>query len=129
MSNLFLKKTMQDLLQKFAKQLVPEDILLSFDVVDIDDSSPTELIISLVEKSELVPTSDKELVLNGFVKEIELTHFPANGRVCYLRLTRRRWKLKGQADSTESFYNSYDYTVEGTKATKSFGAFLKSFGK
>jgi hypothetical protein len=48
---------MQDLLQKFVKQLVPEDILLSFDVVDIDDSSPTELIISLVEKSELVHTS------------------------------------------------------------------------
>jgi len=44
---------MQDLHQKFAKQLVPEDILLSFDVVDIDDSSPTELILSLVEKSEI----------------------------------------------------------------------------
>jgi hypothetical protein len=120
---------MQDLLQKFAKQLVPEDILLSFDVIDIDDSSPTDLIISLVEKSDLTPKHEKELVLNGFLKEVELTHFPANGRVCYLRLKRRRWKIKNQPASSESFYNSYDYTVEGTKATKSFGAFLKSFGK
>lgn len=119
---------MQELFQKFAKQLIPEEILLSFDVVDIDDSSPTELIISLVEKSDLTPKSESELVLNGFLKEVELTHFPANGRVCYLRLTRRRWKLRNQSESSESFYNSYDYTVEGTKATKSFGAFLKSFG-
>jgi hypothetical protein len=119
---------MQELLQKFAKQLIPEEILLSFEVVDIDDSSAIELIISLVEKSDLTPQSESELVLNGFLKEVELTHFPANGRVCYLRLTRRRWKLRNQSESSESFYNSYDYTVEGTKATKSFGAFLKSFG-
>jgi hypothetical protein len=51
---------MQFLLQKFIKQLVPEEILLSFDVVDIDDSSPTDLIISLVEKSDLTPKSEND---------------------------------------------------------------------
>ncbi len=120
---------MQDLLHKFAKQLVPEDILLSFDVIDIDDSSSIELTISLIEKSDLTPKSEHELVLNGFLKDVELTHFPANGRVCYLRLKRRRWKIKNQPEISECFYNSYDYTIEGTKATKSFGALLKSFGK
>lgn len=64
------QKEIQDLLQKFAKQLVPEDILLSFDVVDIDDRSTTESIISLIEKSDLIPKSEQELILNGFLKKL-----------------------------------------------------------
>lgn len=119
---------MFDLFHSFARQLVPEEILSSFDVVSIDDSRPFELIISLVEKESMIPISDQELVSNGYFKEQELTHFPCNGRQCYLRLKRRRWKVKGSSGGT-SFYNDYDYTVEGTKATKSFGAFLKSFNR
>ena len=120
---------MEDIFLKFARQLIPSEILESFNVVDINDDSTTELIISLIEKENLIPSSEKELVLNGFLKEVELTHFPANGRACYLRLKRRRWKVKNEPTNPTSYYNNYDFTVDGTKATKNFGAFLKSFSK
>lgn len=115
---------MTDLLNLFARQLIPQEILNSFDVVSIDDSKEDELIISLVEKETLIPESDYDLVSNGYLKEVELSHFPANGRQCFLRLKRKRWKIKGNPGS-QSFYNSYSYTFERTKATKEFGAFLK----
>jgi hypothetical protein len=121
------KLKMKDLFHLIARQIIPQEILNSFDVVSLDDSKEEELIISLVEKETLVPESDQLLVFNGFLKEIELSHFPSNGRQCFLRLKRRRWKAKGTSGG-RSFYNSYDYTIEGTKVTKEFGAFLKEIG-
>lgn len=38
------------------------------------------------------------------------------------------WKIKNQPSDSTSYYNHYDFNVEGTKANKDFGSFLKSFG-
>ncbi|GEM_PF-3625987 len=100
---------MQDLFLKFARQHIPEEILHSFEVDSIDDSSPTELIISLIEKEDLIPVSENELEPKGFLKEIEVTHFPTKGHVCYLRLKRRKWKMKNQLNNPKTFYNVYDF--------------------
>lgn len=116
-----------ELTKKLVRQLIPEEVLLSFDIVDIDDSSSDELIISMVEKKSQVPNTRKDIVLNGYLKEIELTHFPVNGKQCFLKLKRRRWKYKGDNNPIEHFYNNYDYAVGGTKATRAFGSFLKGF--
>lgn len=119
---------MKDLLfEKIIRQLVPEDILISFVIEDINDAKSDELIISLVEKESAKPAHEDELILNGYLKEIELTHFPSNGRKCFLRLKRRRWKIKDENPSKNYFYNDYNFSVPGTKATKSFGSFLKEF--
>jgi hypothetical protein len=120
-------KLENSLIKKFIRQLVPAKILLDFDIVDIDDSKEEELVISLIEKENRVPKSDKELVLNGYMKEVELTHFPSNGRQCYLRLKRRRWKEKESGKN--NYYNQYDFTVSGTKVTKEFGVFLKEINR
>ncbi len=115
------------LLEKLIRQLVPEEILKSFEVVSIEDDNPEELVILLEEKVEKTPKANQELVLNGFLKEMELTHFPSNGRQCFLRLKRRRWKVKSEVSSSNYYYNTYDFSVPGTKSTKEFGAFLKEF--
>lgn len=115
------------LLEKLIRQLVPEDILASFDITDIDDGKTEELIIRLVEKENKKPDGLEELIMNGYLKEIELTHFPSNGRQCFLLLKRRRWKIKGKNPSKTYYYNEYDFSVSGTKVTKSFGSFLKEF--
>lgn len=58
---------------------------------------------------------------------IELNSFPISGKRCFLKLTRRKWKIRG-SDGSKSYINTYDFTLEGTKATKSFGSFLKEIG-
>jgi len=106
--------------------LIPQDILISFDISMIEEKEE-DLFIDLVEKESCVPSNSLDLVLNGFMSSVELNSFPVAGKRCYLRLTRRKWKHRG-SDGSQSLTNTYDFTLEGTKATKSFGSFLKEFG-
>jgi hypothetical protein len=104
--------------------VIPKEILFSFEIEHIKESE--ELVeIHLIEK-ELIPQElmGKHAVLNGYMNPMELQSYPIQGRKCYLKLTRRRWKLQGTTDSTNC-HNEYDFAAEGTKATKMFGAFLK----
>lgn len=110
----------------FYRLIVPEEILSYFEIEYVEEKDE-ELTISLVEKGSCLPNKEKDLVLNGYFNPIELTSFPINGKRSYLRITRRKWKLRGTDDST-IFSNTYDFTTEGTKATKGFGAFLKEIG-
>ncbi len=117
---------MDSLIITLIQQIVPANILESFTIESIDDSKSELLVILLVEEEDLFPVED-DLVLNGYLNIVELTHFPLNGRQCILQIKRRRWKLRGDNLGTKSFHNTYDYTIEGTKVTKEFGAFLKEF--
>lgn len=117
----------EDLQKQLYDLLIPQEILESFEIDTIKKSE--ELVeIELVEK-EIIPASliGKQAVLNGYMNPIELQSFPVQGRKCYLKLKRRRWKVQGTTDST-SCHNQYDFAAEGTKATKMFGVFLKENG-
>lgn len=106
--------------------LIPQEILNSFEITSIEEKDE-DLFIDLVEKESCLPNKNLDLVLNGFMSSIELNSFPIAGKRCYLRLTRRKWKHRG-SDGSQSLTNTYDFTLEGTKATKPFGSFLKEFG-
>lgn len=106
--------------------LIPQDILMSFDISMIEEKEE-DLFIDLVEKESCVPSKSLDLVLNGFMSSIELNSFPVAGKRCFLRLKRRKWKHRG-SDGSQSLTNTYDFNLEGTKATKPFGSFLKEFG-
>jgi hypothetical protein len=108
--------------------LIPNEILIDFDVQKIEDTA-TFLIIELVEKKESISKfqSNEDLVSNGFMNPLELQHFPMNGKKCILRLIRRRWKDKGSTSG--NYFNTYSYGVTGIKVTPSFGAFLKEIGR
>ena len=104
--------------------VIPKEILVSFEIENIKESE--EIVeIDLVEK-ERIPAQlvGKQAVLNGYMNPIELQSYPIQGRKCYLKLKRRRWKVQGTTDSTNC-HNEYDFAGEGTKTTKMFGAFLK----
>ena len=58
---------------------------------------------------------------------IELNLLFVVGKRCFLRLTKRKWKIRG-SNGFKSYTNTYDFVLEGTKATKLFGSFLKEFG-
>ena len=105
--------------------IIPVEILEDFEVINI-----TELVdlvnIELLEKVTKRPKVSQEIVQNGFLNYIELHHFSLQGKACYLRLRRRRWKDK--ITGKFSYFNAYNYVFEGTKCTKKFGSFLKGVG-
>jgi hypothetical protein len=106
--------------------LVPQEILNSFEITSIEEKAE-DLFICLLEKDTCTPSQDIDLVQNGFTNPVELNSFPIVGKRCFLRLTRRKWKARG-SDGSASLTNTYDFALEGTKATKLFGSFLKEFG-
>lgn len=118
--------TKEDIKHHIYKLIIPEEILKDFEVKELIENQE-ELLVLLIEKERCIPEplKDKLVALNGYMNGTTLQHFPLTGKKCYLQLHRRRWKEKGN-DSNKSYHNEYDYTAEGTMATKSFGAFLKS---
>jgi hypothetical protein len=106
--------------------LVPQDILNSFEITTIEENEE-DLFIYLLEKTTCLPSDSLDLVQNGFMNPVELNSFPIVGKRCFLRLTRRKWKVRG-SNGSSSLTNDYDFALEGTKATKLFGSFLKEFG-
>jgi hypothetical protein len=115
---------MEPLITSLIGQIDTANILEFFTIESVYDSKFELLVILLVEKEDLFPV-EADLVLNGYLNIVEVTHFPLNGRQRILQIKRRRWKLRGDNLGTKSFHNTYDYTIEGTKVTKEFSAFLK----
>jgi hypothetical protein len=67
-----------------------------FELTSIADQS-ANITLYLTEKPDLIPEKlkGKEPVLNGYLNELELQTYPIQGKSCYLKLRRRRWKEKG----------------------------------
>jgi len=103
--------------------IVPEEILKSFDLVEIKESTTfTELYLE--EKKELIPTllEGEEVTLDGFCNPLSLLSFPLKAVPTYLVIKRRRWKKKGGGSH---YSNDYYFNHPNIKATKEFAAFLK----
>ena len=107
--------------------LIPKEIMSDFSITKVEEMNEL-LVIELVEKKEKILNFDQHatLVLNGYLNPIEIQNFPVTGKVCILKLIRRRWKVQGTKEV--NFFNDYSYTIEGTKVTPKFGAFLKEIG-
>jgi hypothetical protein len=106
----------------FASLLVPAEILEDFNMEEVKERD-NELVIILIEKESKVPVNQGELIKDGYLNPVELSHYPVNGKRCFLVLKRRRWK--GKHGDVQNIYNHYDYAQEGSKVTRTFGSFLK----
>jgi len=112
------------LYQELLKLIVPQEITDNFELVEIIEKS-NMITLSFEENSSRIPKPliGKEVVLDGYLNQLELQTFPLKDKTVYIALRRRRWKEKG--DSKQSYSNTYELHVEGMKTTKEFGAFLK----
>ena len=63
-----------------------------------------------------------DLKPNGFTEETIVKDFPARNRNLILHMRRRRWK---DEDGKSVILNVYPTTVEGTRYSEEFAAFLK----
>jgi len=110
--------------------IVPKDILEHFSYRDYHESGGV-YVIELVEKDDVdhIPKAilrQGKYALNGYMNPIELQTYPLQGKEVFLRLIRRRWKVRG---STQSHSNDYKFNLPGMKATTDFGSFLKEIGR
>jgi len=107
--------------------IVPQDILENFEVTGVIKRE-ADITLELTEKPEKIPKEllGKDVVMNGYLNQLELQSFPLQGKPTYLRLIRRRWKEQGSVNNT-SYHNEYDFAASGTKSTKDFGLFLKEY--
>jgi phosphoribosyl-AMP cyclohydrolase len=121
---------MESLVSSFSKLFVPEEILCHFEVKNLQEESGV-ILIELTEKDD-VSHIPKEIVRqgkavkDGYMNSIDIQSFPAQGKEVFLRIKRRRWKIKG---TTKGYHNTYNFINIGIKCTKEFGAFLKEIGR
>jgi hypothetical protein len=116
--------TKEDLYKELLSLVVPREITQDFELKEIVEKT-TMITLYFEEFPDRRPKEleGKEVVLDGFVNQIELQTFPLKDKTVHIAVRRRRWKAKG--DKSKSYSNSYDLHLEGMKTTKEFGAFLK----
>jgi len=117
---------------------IPKEILDHFECVKVEELSGC--IYLVCHEKDDVNHIPKEILklgktkLDGFASKLDIQTFPAQGKEVFIRLYRRKWRLKSlpkgkEAEYDKSFTNQYSFTEQGMKATKEFGAFLKSIGR
>jgi len=114
----------KNLLLELSKVFFPLEIIDNFELTEINNY-PDYIEIRFNELSELVPeelSGKGGVIKDGFLNPIELQTFPAKGKPLYLKLYRRRWKIRGEQ---ESYWNNYQFNPYGIKATKRFAGFIK----
>ncbi len=75
---------------------------------------------------ELRKYDPEQIVSNGFLDDLEIVHSPFNNGLVYLKVFRRRWKLK---NSKISFHNNQQLHENGMKCTSELALFLKELAK
>ena len=125
---------MDDLTTSLSSLFIPKEIRDHFDCVKMEEiSNCLYLVCHEKDDADHIP---KEIFkvgkvkLDGFTNKIDIQTFPAQGKEVFIRLYRRKWRLKKvpidkELEFNKSYTNSYQFTEEGIKATKEFGAFLK----
>lgn len=110
-----------EILKKLASLVLPSEILESFEIVDVEQSSSL-IKIYLDEVYYKDYLQDKTIESKGFMKPVTITDFPIRDHKVLLYVRRRRWLNK--LDGT-SFCKPISLTAEGTCYSKEFASFLK----
>jgi hypothetical protein len=114
----------QDLLQF----VLPQGLLAHFDILDIfllcDVKGKKEFFeIVLEEKNKILLSVDASQYESKGFTEVTLQDFPLRGKPTYLRIKRRRWRLK--TDHKQIIRNDFSFVAEGAGFTQELSDFLK----
>ncbi len=116
-----------DRLLQLAKLILPEEIFLFFDIVQIKGST-TQVDIYLDEKNQKPEGFELvKLISKGFHPTNCIQDFPLRDRALFLHVRRRRWYNESTQKVVERDWES---VAKGTRLTKGFASFLKGvFGQ
>jgi hypothetical protein len=107
---------------------LPAGLLEHFKIIEVTDlcdlkSKKSFLEICLEENNEILSVINvSEYESKGFT-EVTLQDFPIRGKAVYLRIRRRRWRLK--KDPKIIIRNDFSFVAEGAGFTQELSDFLK----
>ena len=104
-----------------AQLILPSEILLNFEVVQVDEQSAL-IRIYLDEIVKESYKSNSNIESKGFCDAVTIRDFPIRDKGVDLIVRRRRWFNK---ETGCSFSDTYALKAEGTRYSKEFAAFLK----
>lgn len=79
--------------------------------------------IQLEENNKILDNLDQNLYESKGFTEVVLQDFPIRGKAVYLRIKRRRWRLK--SDKTKVVRNDFSFVAVGSGFTQELSNFLK----
>lgn len=83
--------------------------------------------IHLEENNEILGNHNSGLYESKGFTEVTLQDFPIRGKAVYLKIKRRRWRLK--TDPTKIIRNDFHFVAEGAGFTRELSDFLKDSGR
>lgn len=108
-------------LLSLAQLILPSEILLSFEVVRVEEeASLIRIHLDEAVKSEYRENPNMES--KGFCDAVTIRDFPIRNKGVDLIVRRRRWYDK---KNNRYFSDTYHLKSEGTRYSKEFAAFLK----
>ena len=110
-------------LHALAKIVLPSEVLVYFDIVDIE-SNPTEIYIHLDEKMIKSLSEDIHFEPMGFLNPVQVTDFPIRDHKVILVIRRRCW-VDIRTGKSFSISPDLDIASKGSRYSKEFAAFLK----
>lgn len=117
-------KSKEELYDQITSMLIPEKILLDFDITDTRELKEYWQI-ELHEKVDKIPVELQDLqdiVFDGYCNPIEVLSHSFVLKPVYLKLYRRRWKT---SNTDKHYSNTYDFSLKGLKMVPELGFFLK----
>lgn len=104
-----------------AQLILPSEILLSFEVVRVEEE-PSLIRIHLDEGVRSEYRENPNMESKGFCDAVAIRDFPIRDKGVDLIVRRRRWYDK---KNNRYFSDTYHLKAEGTRYSKEFAAFLK----
>lgn len=83
--------------------------------------------IYLEENNNILVDVDSSLYESKGLTEITIQDFPLRGRAVYLKIRRRKWRLKEGAGKI--IRNDFSFVAEGSGFTQELSDFLKGTGR
>lgn len=83
--------------------------------------------VQLEEKNVILGDFDASLYESKGFTEVVLQDFPIRGKAVYLRIRRRRWRLK--SDHSQIIRNDFSFITAGSGFTQELSDFLKESGR
>jgi hypothetical protein len=119
--------------KELVSHFLPKNLLLHFSITNLVElcevkSRRPYFEIYLEENNEiLVEGIEASLYESKGLSEITIQDFPIRGKAVYLKIKRRRWRLK--KDPGKIIRNDFTYIAEGSGFTQELSDFLKSTGR
>jgi hypothetical protein len=112
----------------FISHFLPQGLLEHFSITSVfelcfvKDKQPY-FEISLEENNNILKAVDSSLYESKGFTEITLQDFPIRGKAVFLKIRRRRWRLKDTPNII--IRNDFSFVAEGSGFTQELSDFLK----